>query len=166
PCLALLKDKAPEAPNWIHEIKFDGYRIQARLDKGKVKLLTRQALDWSQKFAPVASAVGGLGAAQAIIDGEIVSEDERGIYSFSKLQQDLKEGRSENFIYDVFDLMYLDGFDLTPAPLEERKEALARLVRRSPKKAPIRYSESLSGSGAALLKHACRLHLEGIVSKR
>lgn len=166
PCLALLKDKAPEGPNWIHEIKFDGYRIQARLDKGKVKLLTRQALDWTEKFAPIARAVGTLDATQAIIDGEVVSEDERGISSFSKLQQDLKEGRSENFIYDVFDLMYLDGFDLTRVPLEARKVALARLVGRPAKRTPIRYSESLTGSGAALFKHACQLHLEGIISKR
>jgi bifunctional non-homologous end joining protein LigD len=166
PCLALLKDKAPEGPNWIHEIKFDGYRIQARLDNGKVALLTRQALDWTEKFRPVAKAVSALGAKQAIMDGEVVSEDAHGVSSFSKLQQDLKEGRPENLIYDVFDLMYLNGRDLTPAPLEARKRALAALVAPLPKNGPIRYSESLTGSGQALFKRACQMHLEGIISKR
>ncbi len=166
PCLALLKEKAPTGSDWIHEIKFDGYRIQAHLDKGTVKLLTRQALDWTEKFAPIAKAVATIRAAQIILDGEIVSEDQYGVSSFSKLQQDLKEGRSENFIYDVFDLMYLDGMDLRPAPLAARKKVLASLIKRLPKGTPIRYSESLAGSGAALLKRACQLHLEGIVSKR
>jgi bifunctional non-homologous end joining protein LigD len=166
PCLALLGDKAPEDADWIHEIKFDGYRIQTRIDRGESKLLTRQALDWSAKFATIAEAVASLPVEQAIIDGEIIAEDEAGLPSFSALQQGLREGRTGNFVYYVFDLLYLDGYDLMPAALEARKEALARLVARLSHEAPIRLSENFTESGGALLKHACRMKLEGIISKR
>lgn len=165
PCLALLNGKAPEGPDWIHEIKFDGYRIQARIDCGDVRLLTRQALDWSTKFATVANVLRDLPIDQAIIDGEIVSEGSEGVSSFSQLQQDLKEGRGENLIYYAFDLLYLDGYDLTPAPLEARKEALRKFLPRS-KTAAVRLSEHFTEPGPMLLKHACQMKLEGIISKR
>jgi bifunctional non-homologous end joining protein LigD len=163
PCLATLVDKVPEGARWIHEIKFDGYRIQARLDRGKVKLLTRKGLDWTKKFPTVAEAIVKLPAATALIDGELVAEDAKGISRFSLLQQDLKAGRHDRMVLYAFDLMHLDGADLTPLPLGERKAALARLIGRA--RGPLRFSESLSEPGPALFKQACKMGLEGIMSK-
>ena len=166
PSLATLADKAPDGGNWIHEIKFDGYRIQARLDHGKVKLLTRRGLDWTKKFPTIADALAKLPAQAALIDGELVAEGDDGISSFSLLQEDLKNGRHDRMAFYVFDLMHFDGDDLKPRPLRERKAALARLLAKAPKRGPLRLSESLTEAGPALLKHACKMGLEGIVSKR
>jgi bifunctional non-homologous end joining protein LigD len=164
PCLATLSDTAPDDPGWIHEIKFDGYRIQARLDHGDVELKTRKALDWTAKFPTIASAIAKLPAKQALLDGEVVSEDENGISSFSLLQQDLSDGRTDRMIYYAFDLLYLDGRDLTGLPLIERKQALETLLRSA--RGPVRFSEHFEEPGSVLLQHACRMALEGIVSKR
>jgi len=164
--LATLADKAPESGNWIHEIKFDGYRLQARLDNGKIKLLTRRGLDWTKKFPVIAQAGASLPAKTALIDGELVVEGDDGISSFSLLQQDLKTGRHNRMVFYVFDLLHLDGEDLTPMPLQARKEKLARLLVKAAKRGPIRFSESLDEAGPVLLKHACKMGLEGIVSKR
>ena len=125
PCLATLGDKAPEGKRWEHEIKFDGYRIQARLDHGKVKLLTRKGLDWTAKFPSVAQAGTELHAKTALIDGELVVEDAKGISRFSLLQQDLSGGRHGRMVLYAFDLMHLNGADLQPLPLAARKVALA-----------------------------------------
>jgi len=163
PALATLVDKPPDSDRWIHEIKFDGYRIQARLEHGKVKLLTRKGLDWTAKFPTVAEAIAKLPADSALIDGELVSEDAKGISRFSLLQQDLKAGRHDRMVFYVFDLMHLDGADLKPLPLRERKAALAKVLGR--RRAAVRLSESLTERGPALLKHACKMGLEGIVSK-
>lgn len=165
PCLATLADKAPDSANWIHEIKFDGYRLQARLSRGKAKLLTRKGLDWSHKFKGIADAVAELDADSALIDGELVVEGDDGVTSFSLLQEELKSGRQNRLVYYVFDLLYLDGQDLRSLPLAERKEALAQLVKSAPKASPLRFSESIAERGAVLLKHACQLGLEGIISK-
>lgn len=166
PCLASLSDKAPASAGWLHEIKFDGYRLQARLDRGKVKLLTRSGLDWTAKFPGVAAAIAKLPAKSALIDGEVVVEGEDGVSSFSLLQQTLKEGPQERMVFYVFDLMHLDGVDLTPLPLASRKEALAKLLARAPARGPLRMSESIDESGPDLLARACKLGLEGIISKR
>jgi bifunctional non-homologous end joining protein LigD len=165
PCLALLGVTAPDSANWIHEIKFDGYRMQARIDNGDVRLLTRKALDWTDKFAPIAEALERLPLEQAVLDGEIVSENDEGVATFSQLQQDLKQGRSENFVYYVFDLLYRDGYDLTAVPLETRKQALADLLEGSDLR-QVRLSEHFTETGTTLLKHACKIGLEGIISKR
>jgi bifunctional non-homologous end joining protein LigD len=166
PCLATLSDTAPDEPGWVHEIKFDGYRMQARLDRRKVKLLTRHALDWTDKFRPIADALAGLPATQALIDGEIVSEDENGITSFSLLQQDLKDGRYDRMKFYAFDLLHLDGGDFTPVPLLERKAALEGLMSSLPWGMPLRFSQHFAEQGSLLLTHACRMSLEGILSKR
>src|SRR5262245_14455564 len=165
-CLATLSETAPDGADWVHEIKFDGYRIQARLDHGEVRLLTRKALDWAQKFPRVAKAVKALPARQALLDGEIISETESGVSSFSQLQQDLSEGHTERMVYFAFDLLHLDGRDWTGAPLIERKQALQELLADPPADAPIRFSEHFEEPGPAMLQHACRLSLEGIISKR
>lgn len=165
PCLATLADRPPDSENWIHEIKFDGYRIQARLDHGKVKLLTRKGLDWVKKFPTVATTIAKLRAATALIDGELVVEGSDGVSSFSLLQQDLKAGRDDRMVFYAFDLLHLDGAEFKELPLTSRKNALAKLLERLPARAPIRLSESLTEPGTALLKHACKMGLEGIVSK-
>jgi bifunctional non-homologous end joining protein LigD len=165
PSLATLAPTAPSGEGWVHEIKFDGYRIQARLDHGKVRLLTRKGLDWTAKFPNIAGAVATLPAQTALIDGEVVIEDENGISSFSGLQAALKAGERKRFIYYVFDLLHLDGRDLGELPLIERKAALAELVGRS-QRGPISYSEHVDDPGAVVLDQACKLSLEGIVSKR
>jgi len=165
PSLATLSDKAPDGDNWVHEIKFDGYRIQAQLDRGKVKLFTRKGLDWTEKFPTIAAAISKLRVKSAVFDGELVTEDSNSISSFSLLQQDLKDGRHDRMVFYMFDALYLDGADLTSLPLSTRKKALADLLSGFPERGPLRLSESLTGSGTTLLRHACKMGLEGIVSK-
>lgn len=165
PQLATLKTHAPEGSGWVHEIKFDGYRLQARLDGGKVTLLTRGGLDWTKKFGKaVPQALVVLSARQTILDGELVVETSAGASDFSALQADLSAGRADRFVYYAFDLLYLDGQDLRDAPLLERKVALARLLGDAPPQ--LRYSEHFTENGEMVLRHACRLSLEGVVSKR
>ncbi len=163
PQLATLHDTAPSGDNWLHEAKFDGYRMQAHLERGKVKLLTRKGLDWTAKFKPVAKALAQLNAT-ALIDGEIVVED-NGVSDFSTLQADLSAKRSDRFVYYVFDLLHLDGVDLTDTALIERKAALKRLLEGTDRNGILRYSEHFEEDGAAMLRHACDLNLEGVVSK-
>lgn len=166
PTLATLSAATPEGTDWLHEIKFDGYRIQARIADGTVALKTRTGLDWTEKFPTIAEACAALTRHDAILDGEIVSGDEHGVSSFSGLQNDLKGGRTDRLAYYVFDLLHLDGADLTGAPLTERKAALERLLRELPENGAVRYSAHFDTEGALLLKHACQMHLEGIISKR
>jgi len=166
PSLATLVDKAPDGDEWIHEIKFDGYRLQARIDGSSVKLLTRKGLDWTAKFKPVADALRHLKLGSALIDGELVVEDETGISSFVSLQADLKAGRTDRMVFYAFDLLYAEGYDLTKVPLIERKTLLAGLLDDAPAGGVLRYSAHLERDGDAMLRHACRLGLEGIVSKR
>jgi bifunctional non-homologous end joining protein LigD len=164
PSLATLRAAAPGGEGWVHEIKFDGYRIQARLDHDDVRLLTRKGLDWTDKFPNIAAAIAKLPVRTALVDGEIVVEDEKGLSSFSGLQAALKAGERDRFVYYVFDLPYLDGRDLTKLPLVERKAELARLIGKG--RGPIKYSEHFEDDGAVVLGHACEMSLEGIVSKR
>jgi len=163
PQLASLSDKPPDGANWVHEVKFDGYRMQARLDSGKVKLLTRKALDWAHKFKPVAEAVAQLDADAALIDGEIVVEQD-GVSNFSSLQDALKTDKT-NFVYYAFDLMHLDGTDLREKPLIERKAALQDLLKNTDRNGIVRYSEHFETTGTQMLEHACSLNLEGVISK-
>lgn len=165
PSLATLYDAPPKGRSWVHEIKFDGYRIEARLDHGKVRLFTRKNLDWTHRFKRIADAVAKIPAETVLLDGELVAENEKGVSSFSQLQIDLKDGRDDRFVYWVFDLLHLDGRDLTKAPLVERKAALARLLGGTSRTGPLRYAEHFDGDGAAIFKSACDMHLEGIISK-
>jgi bifunctional non-homologous end joining protein LigD len=164
--LAVLYDEPPSGPDWLHEVKFDGYRIEARLDHGDVRLLTRKQLDWTHRFKPIAEAVAKLPATTALLDGEVVVQEENGLSNFSMLQTDLKEGRTDRFIYYVFDLLHLDGRDLTREPLVERKAALARLLGAASKSGVVRYTDDFNEAGPVILRHACAAGLEGIVSKR
>jgi bifunctional non-homologous end joining protein LigD len=166
PSLALLAEKPPSGPLWVQEIKFDGYRLQARVEGDDIRLLTRKALDWTKRFPTIAAALRALDVDAAILDGEVVSEDERGVPRFSDLQADLKSDRRDRLRYHVFDLLYLDGLDLTGATLLDRKSLLERLLGSAPAGSPLRCSEHSDENGATMLKHACRMGLEGIVSKR
>jgi bifunctional non-homologous end joining protein LigD len=164
PCLAELSGKPPTATNWVHEVKFDGYRIQARIAGGKVRLLTRKGLDWTEKFPPVAQALASLPVKAALIDGEIVVESEPGLSSFGALQEALSAGEGA-YVFYAFDLLHRDGLDLMPAPLGARKQALKDLLDGMPADT-VRFSENFAADGAEMLQSACKLGLEGIVSKR
>ncbi len=164
PALATLKPSAPTGRKWLHEIKFDGYRLQAHLRAGKAALYTRSGLDWTAKFGTaITDALAALPAKDAIIDGELVVEGPSGASDFSALQADLSAGRTDRLVLFVFDLLYLDGRDVRPAPLVERKAALEALLRDAPP--VLRYSAHFEENGELVLRHACRLSLEGIVSK-
>jgi bifunctional non-homologous end joining protein LigD len=165
PSLATLHDAVPRGAEWIHEIKFDGYRIEAHLDHGEVRLLTRKQLDWTQRFERIAKAVAKLPTTTALLDGELVVENDKGVTSFSLLQTDLKEGRGDRFVYWAFDLLYLDGRDLTPEPLIARKDALRGLLNGNSRTGPIRFVDHFEEDGALVLKHARELGLEGVISK-
>lgn len=164
PALATLKPKPPGGSRWLHEIKFDGYRLQARVDHGSVRLLTRSGLDWTERFgAAVTGSFQALPVEEALIDGEIVVERDSGASDFSALQQDLSEGRSDRFVFYAFDLLHLDSRNLREAALIDRKALLEKLL---PSADPVlRYSQHFEESGDLVLDHACRLSLEGVISK-
>lgn len=164
PMLAKLVKSTPGDDRWLHEIKFDGYRIQAQVQDGKAQLFTRSGYDWTNRFGDrLTKALASLPAHQMVLDGEIVVENADSSADFSALQADLSEGRNDRMLYYVFDLLHLDGRDLTALPLVERKRLLATLAAKA--KDPIRLSEHLDDRGEIVLRHACRLGLEGVISK-
>jgi bifunctional non-homologous end joining protein LigD len=165
PMLATLSKAPPTGDRWLHEIKFDGYRLQARVEDGKVTLWTRGGLDWTHKFGEaVPEALRNLPARTALIDGELVVENESGVAQFSLLQADLSDGRLDRFAYYAFDCLYLDGYDLRETPLIERKARLSQLVGTGGVGA-VRFSSHFVEDGKLVLQRACALGLEGIVSK-
>jgi bifunctional non-homologous end joining protein LigD len=166
PMLPTLTDVPPLGADWVHEVKFDGYRIEAVRDAKKAVLRTRAGLDWTERFRSVAAAVVALPAGKCLIDGEVVVEDENGVSDFSALQAALKDGNTQGLVYYAFDLLHLDGLDLTRAPLIERKNLLASLLAAAAKGGSLRYSEHFDENGDLMLQHVCRLGAEGIVSKR
>lgn len=164
PALATLVMAPPVAAAWIHEIKFDGYRLQARIDSGRVRLLTRSGLDWTERFGRrLVDVLGALPANHAILDGELVVDDEQGRSDFAALKKALGANATSRMLYYAFDVLYLDGYDVRPLPLTSRRALLDELLRN--RADPVRYSEAFDDPGAAVLKHACRFELEGIVSK-
>ena len=165
PQLCKIVTRPPSGENWVHEIKLDGYRVQMRIADGMAVMRTRKGLDWTHKFQAIADAAGSL--PDAVIDGEVVALDHNGAPDFAGLQAALSEGRSRDLIYFVFDLLFEGGDDLRERPLLARKERLkALLTRKGKHSAQIKFVEHLSEAGDAVLKSACRLNLEGIVSKR
>jgi bifunctional non-homologous end joining protein LigD len=164
PALATLWNKPPDGDDWLHEIKFDGYRAQLHVDAGQVKLYTRRGHDWSPRFKAIAAAAGRLKTYAAILDGEVIVPTPEGRSDFGALERDLGAGRSDRLVYFVFDLLYLDGLDLRKCALVDRKRVLAALLDRI--EGPIRYSDHQQGQGAPLYRSACRMELEGLVSKR
>jgi bifunctional non-homologous end joining protein LigD len=164
PQLATLVKEPPSGDEWLHELKFDGYRMLCRIDRGRVTVWSRNGKDWTEKFQNVVEAVKSLKTTSAILDGEIVIVDAQGRSSFQKLQRAMGKATTTGFAYEVFDLIYLDGFSLTQTPLKNRKELLKKLVG-SNSGGVIRYSEHISGNGDQFFKHACEYEIEGIVSK-
>ena len=164
PQLTKLVDQAPDGPDWLHEIKFDGYRMHARLDRGTVRLLTRTGLDWTHKYPAIAAAVTALPARQAYLDGELRGVRPDGTTSFSLIQNASDSGNSEALVFFLFDLLHLDGEAIAPMPVTERKERLRALL--SDVGSPLHFSDHQILRGPAFYDHACTLKVEGIVSKR
>jgi bifunctional non-homologous end joining protein LigD len=166
PCLAAATATPPAGTRYVHEVKFDGYRLQAVLQKGQAVIKTRRGLDWTARFPSLAGAVAKLPIKSAVFDGEAVVEDRGGIADFAALQEALKAGRNGAIAFYLFDLLHLNGHDVKPLPLLQRKEILQRVVSSAPPGAPLRYSAHFASRGDELLQHVCRLGGEGIVSKR
>jgi bifunctional non-homologous end joining protein LigD len=166
PQLAKSVDRPPQGPGWAHEIKFDGYRLQLRVEGGKATLKTRAGLDWTAKFKEIAAAAKHL--PDCILDGECCALDAGGSPDFPALQAALSDGKSENLILFLFDGLFDGGLDLRNLPLTERKARLKALMDDLPKTAAtrLRYVDHFETGGDAVLQSACRMHLEGIVSKR
>jgi bifunctional non-homologous end joining protein LigD len=163
--LATLVAAPPTGDAWLHEMKFDGYRILCRIDGGRVTLWSRNARDWSAWFPEISAAAARLPVERALLDGEVAVLQPDGTTSFQALQNALSTGGRGRLVYFVFDLLHLDGQDLTGAPLESRKQALEQLLGAG-RDGPLRYSTHVVGQGEELFRRACRLSLEGIVSKR
>ncbi|TPK35071.1 DNA ligase D [Mesorhizobium sp. B2-5-3] len=152
--------------SWLHEIKFDGYRTMAHLTGGEVRLITRGGIDWTKRYGDLPHAFAKLPCREAIIDGEIVVLDGKGISRFALLQDALAEGAGSKLHFYAFDLLHLDGWDLRKAPLERRKALLAELLAGLGANSAIQYSDHVGGDGQGLYDQASELGLEGVVSKR
>jgi bifunctional non-homologous end joining protein LigD len=167
PQLAATAELAPHGKGWVHEIKYDGYRTLVFFNDGEVRLITRNGHDWTPRYRALAKAFGKLPCKTAILDGEVVVQDPRGISSLDLLEQALSDGDSHSMTYFAFDLCYLDGYDLSAAKLVDRKAALHGLIDPLiDGTSPIQLSEHVEGDGDALFAHASRMGLEGIVSKK
>jgi bifunctional non-homologous end joining protein LigD len=169
PQLAILVDSVPQGDEWVHEIKFDGYRVLCRIDKGRVTFLTREGQDWTRRFGSLVDAAKLLPVDQAFLDGEVVALEENGTTNFQLLQNSLRQNDTATLVYFVFDLLYLDGRNLIRSPLRDRKKLLERILkpkRTSKTPGPLRYSEHCIGQGEELYQESCRKGLEGIVSKK
>src|SRR3954454_13380882 len=161
-CLPSPAPKPPAGPNWIHEIKHDGFRLMARRDPVGIRLITRRGNDWTTRYALVAEALNHLKVRSCLIDGEVVCCDERGVAAFQLLRHRRNEPKA--FLY-AFDLLELDGADLRREPIEVRKATLASILRKS--QPGVCINEHLEHDcGQTVFQHACRMGLEGIVSKR
>ena len=160
PALATSIEKVPSGDRWVHEIKFDGYRVQVHLRDAAVKVFTRRGNDWTNRFRKIAADAWHINAGSAIIDGEVVVPSADGTTDFSVLQNELK-GRSTKIVMVAFDLLYLNGCDLRKLPLFERKALLKKLLNGT----DIQFSESFDVDGPAMYKRACKTGLEGVVSK-
>src|SRR6476660_9692464 len=160
PQLATLTDKPPSGDQWLHELKFDGYRLLCHLEGRQVRFWTRNQKDWTAKFASVGKAVKALPLKSAILDGEIVALDPSGRASFQRLQQSINKNSGTGLVFHIFDLIYVEGFSLTQTPLSERKRVLAELLEGSGAGSVLRYSDHIEGNGAQFFKEACKLGLE------
>ena len=166
PQLCKLLDRPPGGSEWVHEVKFDGYRVQMRVEDGKAILRTRKGLDWTDKFQAVAKAAASL--PDCMIDGEIVALDHNGAPDFAALQAAISDEKTEQLIFFAFDLLFIEGQDLRGLALSDRKERLRTLLAAHQKKnkSILRYVEHFETGGDAILQSACRMSLEGIVSKK
>lgn len=164
PQLTRLVDEAPAGEGWLHEIKFDGYRMHARVNDGWAKLLTRTGLDWSHRYSRTIDALRSLKVNSAYIDGELCALNADGVPVFSRLQAAMDEGRTDQLVFFAFDLLFLNGESMVQLPLTTRKERLQRLFRKEV--SGLRYTDHVAGNGPQFLAQACKFGLEGAVSKR
>ena len=175
PELATLVEQAPKGDGWLHEVKFDGYRALARIERGTVEMRSRNDKDWTGPYRVLADELAKLPVENAMLDGEVVVQLPDGTTSFEELRRVLGsegvEGKrggvaGGRLAYYVFDLLYLDGFDLLGSPIEERRALLAQLLARGDSGGRVHYSDHIPGDGPAVLAEACKMGLEGVVSKR
>jgi DNA ligase D-like protein (predicted ligase) len=163
PQLAALAEKAPDGPDWLHEIKLDGYRMHARLDAGRTQILTRRGNDWTEKYPALAKSIAGLPARNAYLDGELCGLLPDGRTAFNLIQNATDTGEG-SLVFFLFDLLHLDGENMTALPLVDRKTRLASLLHGAPNS--LRYNDHQIGHGPTFHRLACERGLEGIVSKR
>ncbi|MCC2642366.1 MAG: ykoU [Nitrospira sp.] len=166
PQLATLVDRAPVGDGWIHELKYDGYRMLCRVQDGSATFLTRNGNDWTSKLHHIAGEASGLPVKTAWLDGEVVALLPDGRVSFQTLQNAFDVRSDSNLVYYVFDLLYLDGYDLRSIPLIERKRLLASLLESGGSSGLIRYSDHITGQGETAFAEACRNGMEGLIAKR
>jgi bifunctional non-homologous end joining protein LigD len=166
PELATLVETAPTDTGWLYEIKYDGYRILARIDEGKVRLYTRKGLDWTARFADIARDLGNLDLGPAWLDGEVCVLDSRGRTSFSALQRVLSGESGGPALYLLFDAPFLKGRDLRSLPVAERRDTLERALGKLDARSTLRFSAALSAKGTEVHAQACKLGLEGVIGKR
>jgi DNA ligase D-like protein (predicted ligase) len=162
PQLSRPVEKPPSGPQWVHEIKLDGYRMAARIDNGRVQLLTRTGLDWTAKYPSAIAALANLNVKTAYVDGELCGVDEAGLPSFAQTQAATDSERDVQLVFYAFDLLHLDGRDVSRLPLIERKALLEPLVAIKP---GLQFNGHDTGDGELILKHAGKLGFEGVVSK-
>jgi DNA ligase D-like protein (predicted ligase) len=163
PQLAKLLDTAPDGSDWLHELKLDGYRMHARLDAGRVQILTRRGNDWTDQYPAIVSAIAGLPARNAYLDGELCGVLPDGRTAFNLIQNATDTGQG-SLVFFLFDLLFLDGENLMALPLVDRKARLASLLNGAP--ASLRYDDHQIGRGPEFHRLACQHGVEGIVSKR
>ena len=161
PCLPSTADQPPSGPEWIHEIKHDGYRLMARRDPVGIRLLTRRGNDWSERFPRVVEAVNLLKVRSCLIDGEVVRCNDEGVAEFQQLRQTRQHVHA---LLIAFDLLELNGTDLRREPIETRKATLLSVLRGC--RPGIQFNQHLAHPGDVVFRHACKMGLEGIVSKR
>ena len=166
PQLATLADRVPAGDQWLHEIKFDGYRLMCYVMQGRVRLMTRRGLDWTSKFREVADAIAALPVEDAILDGELIALDSTGRSTFNAMQNALRVGTSRRLQLHLFDLPYINGFDLRRTPLVERKALLEQVLASARRSAVLHFSDHVVGHGDRMFQQACEQGLEGTISKR
>ncbi len=162
PQLTQLSDAAPSGPQWLHEIKLDGFRMAARIERGRAQLLTRTGLDWTEKYPSMFAALATVPAKTAYLDGELCGIGDDGLPSFSQTQAASDGERGVSLVYYAFDLLHLDGRDTARLPLIERKALLEPLIAEIP---GLQFNGHETGDGEAVRQHACKLGFEGVVSK-
>src|SRR3954470_4245632 len=154
PQLTRLVDEAPAGGGWLHEIKYDGYRMHARIDGRDIKLLTRTGLDWSHRYRRTIEALGSLKVQSAYLDGELCALYPNGVPSFSRLQAAMDEGQTGELVFFAFDLLFLNGVSTAQLPLIQRKERLQQLFAKE--LGPVRYSEHVLTDGPRFREQACK----------
>src|SRR5262245_49702911 len=164
PCHPVERDRPPKGGNWIHEIKADGYRAQVHVRGGKVIVYSRRGHDWTQTFMSIARAAESLPVRHAVLDGEAIVQDARGIADYHALRRELARKYAGNLTYYVFDLLYLDDEDLMHRQLDYRKKKLKAHVTKAPQ--GFIFADHLEADAEGVYARACKMGLEGIVSKR